>query len=68
MFSFQMMAEKLIKKWFWVPQQNKTLLLSGILVFTFSFFFFFIMECAGCLYNFVQMTAEPAKGVAVIDA
>jgi len=26
------------------------------------------MECAGCLYSFVQMTAEPGKAVAAVDA
>lgn len=34
----------------------------------FTFFFFFLMECAGCLYSFVQMTAEPGKAVAAVDA
>lgn len=35
--------------------------------FVFLPFFFFLMECARCLYNFVQMTAEPGKAVAAID-
>jgi hypothetical protein len=26
------------------------------------------MECAGCLYNFVQMTTEPGKAVPAVDA
>ena len=26
------------------------------------------MECAGCLYNFVQMTSEPEKAIAAINA
>jgi hypothetical protein len=33
----------------------------------FFFTFLFLMECAGCLYNFVQMAAEPGKAVAAID-
>ena len=34
----------------------------------FYYFYLFLIECAGCLYNFVQMTAEPGKAVAAIDA
>ena len=66
MFSFQMMIEKLIlkKNGARYHKSNRTVPFSGILFFT----FFFKMECAGCLYNFVQMTAEPGKAVAAIDA
>jgi hypothetical protein len=34
----------------------------------FGFFVVVLMECARRLYNFVQMTAEPGKAVAAIDA
>ena len=34
----------------------------------FVFYFFFLIECARCLYDFVQMTAEPGKAVDAIDA
>jgi len=40
----------------------------GFCFFTFFSPPFLLMECAGCLYNFVQMTAEPGKAVAAIDA
>ena len=36
-------------------------------IYLFFTFFFLLMECAGCLSNFVQMTAEPGKAVAGID-
>lgn len=68
MFSFQMMIEKLIKKM--VPGTTTVTELSCFLGFCFFTFFFsfLLMECAGCLSNFVQMTAEPGKAVAAIDA
>ena len=50
-----------------VPGTTKVTELCRFLGF-FFFTFFFLMECAGCLYNFVQMTAEPGKAVAAIDA
>jgi hypothetical protein len=34
--------------------------------FCFLLLFFFLMECAGCLYSFVEMTAEPKKAIAAI--
>lgn len=41
------------------------LLFSGDLFFTFFFFFYWsVLD----VYNFVQMTAEPGKAVAAIDA
>lgn len=40
----------------------------GFCFLLFFFIFFFLIECARCLYNFVQMTAEPGKAVAAIDA
>ena len=63
--SFQMMIEKLIKKnGARYHKSNRTVLF----FWDFVFYFSFLMECAGCLYNFVQMTAEPGKAVAAIDA
>lgn len=32
------------------------------------FLLFFLMKCAGCLYNVVQMTVESGKAVAAVDA
>lgn len=42
----------------------------GFWFFFFLRFFppFLLMECAGRLSTFVQMTAEPGKAVAAIDA
>jgi uncharacterized membrane protein len=75
-----MMIEKLIKKM--VP--GTTTVTENCCFLGFCFFYFFtffvvvvlvwfgffvvLMECARCLYNFVQMTAEPGKAVAAIDA
>lgn len=66
MFSFQMMIEKLIfkKNGARYHKSNRTVLFSRVLFFL----LFFLMECAGCLYSFVQMTAEPGKAVAAVDA
>lgn len=50
-----------------VPGTTTVTELCCLLRFRF-FTFFFLMECAGCLYNFVQMTAELGKAVAAIDA
>lgn len=50
-----------------VPGTTRVTELCRFLGFCFLLFFF-LMECAGCLYNFVQMTAEPGKAVAAIDA
>lgn len=66
MFSFQMMIEKLILKKM-VPGTTRVTELCCFLGFCF-FTFFFFLECAGCLYSFVQMTAEPGKAVAAVDA
>ena len=68
MFSFQMMIEKCnLKKM--VPGTTTVTEICCFLRFWFFLpFFFFLMECAGCLYNFVQMTAELGKAVAAIDA
>lgn len=66
MFSFQMMIEKYnLKKM--VPGTTTVTEICCFLRFCFLPFFF-LMECAGCLYNFVQMTAELGKAVAAIDA
>jgi type III secretory pathway component EscT len=43
-----------------VPGTMTVTELCCFLGFCFSLFFF-LMECAGCLYNFVQMTPEPGK-------
>jgi hypothetical protein len=48
-----------------VPGTKRVTELCCFLEFCF-YFFFFLIECAGCLYNFVQMTAEPGKAVAFI--
>jgi hypothetical protein len=74
-----MMIEKLIKKM--VPGTTTVTENCCFLGFCFFYFFTFVvvvlfwfgffvvlMECARCLYNFVQMTAEPGKAVAAIDA
>ena len=67
MFSFQMMIEKLIYKKK-VPGTKRVTELCCFLGFCFLLFFFFFKECAGCLYNFVQMTAEPGKAVNAINS
>lgn len=68
MFSFQMMIEKIFKKKTIMPGTTTITELCYFLGFcSFLPIFFFLMECAECLYNFVQMTAEPRKTVAVID-
>ena len=42
---------------------------TGLCCFTWILFFtYFVMESAGCLYNFVQMNAQPGETVAAIDA
>ena len=61
MVSFQMMIEKLIKK--------KGHKVTELCCFTCILFFPVLkMKSAGCVYNFVQMTAQPGKAVAPIDA
>jgi hypothetical protein len=45
----------------------RTLLFSGVLVFTFTFLSF-LMKCARWLHNFVQMTVEGGKTAAAVDA
>lgn len=59
-----MMMEKLKKKnGARYHNSDRTLLFSGDLFFTF-FFYWSVLD----VYNFVQMTAEPGKAVAAIDA
>ena len=48
-----------------VPGTTRVTELCCFLGFCFSLF---LMEYAGCFKNFVQMTAEPGKAVAVISA
>ena len=60
-----MMIEKLILK----KRSPGTTRVTELCCFTWILFFtFFKMKSAGCLYNFVQMTAQPGKAVAAIDA
>jgi len=50
-----------------VPSTTTVTELCYFLEFCFSSFFFFLMENAGCVSNFAQMTAEPRKAVDDID-
>jgi hypothetical protein len=62
--SLQMIIEKQIKK----KNSSKYHNCNRTLLFSVVLFLLYLMECAGCFCNFVQMTAEPGKSVAANDA